>query len=156
MSLRTSGGRCARAALLAGTLMLLAGMLMFLAACAPDPSETGPSVQIGSQRIRVEVADTPERQRRGLGYRDHLPWDHGMYFPYEAPGIQRFWMKGMRFPIDIVWIRHGRIVDLHANVPFVPGENGPTVTPRELIDAVLEVPAGYARASGWRGCLRHT
>ena len=128
--------------------LLLVGLLFGLTACEPDAP--GPWVLIGSQRVSVEVADTPALQRRGLGDRDSLAWGHGMYFPYETPEIQRFWMKGMRFSIDIVWIRNGRIVDLHTNVPFVPGENGPTVIPSELIDAVLEVPSGYAQASGWR------
>ena len=107
-------------------------------------------VHVGSTRVAVEVADTPEKQRRGLGYRDDLPWDHGMYFVYAFPNVPSFWMRGMRFSIDIVWIREGRIVDVHANVPFQPGGNGPTVRPRESVDAVLEVPAGYAQTSGWR------
>lgn len=107
-------------------------------------------VRIGTKRIAVDVADTPAEQQKGLGQRDSLPWDHGMYFPYERAGLYAFWMKGMRFSIDIVWIRDGRIVDVHAEVPFVPGENGPTLRPREAADAVLEVPAGYARLAGWR------
>jgi uncharacterized membrane protein (UPF0127 family) len=59
-------------------------------------------------------------------------------------------MKGMRFSIDIIWLRDGRIVGLEANVPFEKDGNGPTLRPSELVDAVLEVPAGYAAASGWR------
>ena len=106
-------------------------------------------VEIGSQRISVELAVTTAEQSRGLGYRDGLAWGSGMYFPYDRPGFYTFWMKGMRFPIDIVWIRDGRIVDLHRDVPFEPGGNGPTQRPRELVDAVLEVPAGYAAAKGW-------
>ena len=72
-----------------------------------------------------------------------------MYFPYEHPAIYTFWMKGMRFSIDIIWIRKGRIVGLNINVPFEEGGNGPTMRPKSLVDAVLEVPAGYAAASGW-------
>ena len=96
------------------------------------------------------MADTPEKQSKGLGYRDSLAWGNGMYFPYAHAGIYSFWMRGMRFAIDIVWIRGGRIVDISRDVPFVPGENGPTIRPREATDAVFEVPAGYASASGWR------
>jgi uncharacterized membrane protein (UPF0127 family) len=59
-------------------------------------------------------------------------------------------MKGMRFEIDIIWLRDDRIVDVDANVPFEKGGNGPTLRPSELVDAVLEVPAGYAAASGWQ------
>jgi len=73
-----------------------------------------------------------------------------MYFPYARACFYTFWMKGMRFAIDIVFLREGRIVDLFAQVPFEPGGNGPTIRPRVLADAVLEVPAGYAAASGWQ------
>ena len=107
-------------------------------------------VEIRGKRIAVEVADGAAEQSLGLGERDALAWDTGMYFPYARAGFYGFWMKGMRFSIDIVFVREGRIVDLHPHVPFEPGGNGPTIRPRELADAVLEVPAGYALAQGWR------
>jgi hypothetical protein len=73
-----------------------------------------------------------------------------MLFVYDQPGFYSFWMRGMRFDIDIVWIRAGRIVDIAHGVRHVPGENGPTVRPAELVDRVLEMPAGYAQTHGWR------
>jgi uncharacterized protein len=73
-----------------------------------------------------------------------------MLFPYDRPAFYAFWMKGMRFSIDIVWIRGDRIVDIDSNVPFEPGGNGPTLRADSLVDSVLEVPAGYAFAMGWR------
>ena len=113
----------------------------------PDPDAW---LEIRGRRISVEIADTRENQALGLGERDSLAWDHGMYFEYEQPAFYAFWMKGMRFSIDIVWLRNGRIVGFETNVPFERGGNGPTVQPRELIDAVLEVSAGYSAANGWQ------
>lgn len=107
-------------------------------------------VEIRGKQIAIEIAEGPAEQAKGLGERDALAWGTGMYFPYERPGFYAFWMKGMRFSIDIVFLRDGRIVDLHPQVPFEAGGNGPTVRPRELVDAVLEVPAGYAAANGWQ------
>jgi len=107
-------------------------------------------ITIGSQKVAIEHADTPEKMSKGLGYRDSLAWGSGMYFSYPQAGLYRFWMKGMRFAIDIVWIRDDRIVDISPDVPFELGGNGPTVQPREAANAVLEVPAGYASAVGWR------
>ena len=112
--------------------------------------ETDGFVTIGSQRVEIELANTPETMSKGLGYRDSLAWGSGMYFTYPQPGLYRFWMKGMRFAIDIIWIRDGRIVDLSPDVPFEKDGNGPTVQPRQAANAVLEVPAGYSAASGWR------
>ncbi|MFO0691689.1 MAG: DUF192 domain-containing protein [Myxococcota bacterium] len=107
-------------------------------------------VEIRAKKVPVEIADSPAEQQKGLGERDRLAWGTGMYFPYAKPAFVAFWMKGMRFPIDIVFLRDGRIVEIHPQVPFEPGGNGPTIRPRSLADAVLEVPAGYAGASGWQ------
>jgi len=42
-------------------------------------------------------------------------------------------------------------VDISHDVRHVPaGSPHPTYQPRELVDTVLEVPSGYARAHGWR------
>ena len=129
-------------------VFLLAGCPASLDGVTADEPEAW--VRIGTSAVAVEVADTPEKQQRGLGYRDSLAWDTGMYFPYPRAVMPSFWMKGMRFSIDIVWIREGRIVQIDPNVPFVPGSDGPTIRSRSAIDAVLEVPAGYASAKGWR------
>jgi uncharacterized membrane protein (UPF0127 family) len=140
---------------MARALVLLAASSILLSAIGchiggidgPDPDAW---LEIRGRRISVEIADTPEKQALGLGERDSLGWDHGMYFEYDQPAFYAFWMKGMRFSIDIVWLRNGRIVGFETNVPFERGGNGPTVRPRELIDAVFEVPAGYSAAIGWQ------
>jgi uncharacterized membrane protein (UPF0127 family) len=133
-------------------ILLITAIVGLVSGCQLAEAEPAPDawVEIGSQRVAVELAESPAEQNKGLGYRDALAWNSGMYFPYKRAAFYSFWMKGMRFPIDIVWIRQGRIVDLHRDVPFEPDGNGPTLRPREIVDAVLEVPAGYAVASGWR------
>jgi uncharacterized membrane protein (UPF0127 family) len=111
----------------------------------------GPSVTIRDQKVLVEVARTNAEKDRGLGYRESLAWGHGMVFSYrDTPGFPAFWMKGMRFDIDIVWLRDGRIVDISHRVRHSPQGHGDTVRPREVTDMVLEVPAGFAQAHGWR------
>lgn len=134
-------------------LALALGLLLLASACResgpPAPTPEG-FVEIRGKSIAVEIAEGPTEQAKGLGERDALAWGTGMYFPYERPGFYTFWMKGMRFSIDIVFVRDGRIVDLYPQVPFETGGNGPTIRPRELADAVLEVPAGYAAANGWQ------
>ena len=128
-------------------------MLLIAAGCGgdgPNGPEAEAWLEIRGQRISVEIVDTPAKRSKGLGERDSLAWDHGMYFEYPEPAFQAFWMKGMRFSIDIIWLRDGRIVGFETNVPFEKGGNGPTVRSRELSDAVLEVPAGYSVVRGWR------
>ena len=134
-------------------------LVVFMALCScgsVDPLASGheshsqAGVTIGGKRIPVELAITPEQQRRGLGERDRLEWGHGMLFLHNDTKKRRYWMKGMRFDIDIIWIRDGRISEIAHAVPHVPGENGPTVQSSEAVNQVLEVPAGYSMIQGWR------
>jgi uncharacterized membrane protein (UPF0127 family) len=133
-------------------LCALGSMVLGFLGCGLGGQDATPEawIEIKGKRVSLEIADTPRKQQKGLGERDSLAWNHGMYFEYPTPAFPTFWMKGMRFPIDIVWLRNDRIVDLHVNVPFEKGGNGPTVRPSVLVDAVLEVPAGYAVANGWQ------
>jgi hypothetical protein len=98
----------------------------------------------------VEVADTVAKREKGLGDRDALPEGHGMYFPFGQEQRWVFWMKGMRFPIDIIWIRQGRVVGIEHDVQPPRAFPLETYSPPEPADSVLEVNAGVAREIGLR------
>jgi len=107
-------------------------------------------VRIGNRvAVPVEVARTEAEKTRGLSGRDRLAPDRGMLFVYEAPVRPLIWMRGMRFPLDILWIRDGRVVDLvrGAKAP-APGEAPQEFAPREDAQYVLEVPAGFVERQG--------
>ena len=100
-------------------------------------------------RVSVDVVDTPLLRMRGLSGRPGLAPEEGMLFLFETPQIQSFWMKDMRFEIDILWIRGGHIVGITPNLPLPK-------SPRDLpqfaspvpCDVVLEVRAGAAKRWG--------
>lgn len=92
--------------------------------------------------ITVEIARSPSQKTRGLAGRPSLGATEGMLFAYRLPQIVTMWMKDMRFPIDIVWLRDERIVYLVADA--LPNDS-PTRTRYSssvLADRVLELPAG--------------
>ncbi|MFZ1720091.1 MAG: DUF192 domain-containing protein [Candidatus Moraniibacteriota bacterium] len=98
-------------------------------------------VRIGDRQFLVELADTPALRERGLGYRETLLSGHGMLFlfPDRPPDRYAFWMKGMRFPLDIAWIRDGQVVFIERNIP---AESEDIFRPLAEADSVLEVNAG--------------
>jgi uncharacterized membrane protein (UPF0127 family) len=102
--------------------------------------------------MRVEVASTPEQSERGLGYRDSLPEDSGMLFDLRQTRVPGFWMKGMRFPLDFVWISEdGRVAEVTEDVPPQPGVPDTELTfisPAAPVRYVLELNAGAAKARG--------
>lgn len=137
---------------------LIAGIALALslsasAALAVMQSRFTPGyVEIGDGiRVAVTVAATVATREKGLSGSDGLAPGEGMLFVFDEPGEYRFWMKDMKFPIDILWIKDGMIADIttDAAVP-VPGEPLPTYFPRVPVDRVLEVNAGFARAHGLR------
>lgn len=103
----------------------------------------------GRVTIAVEVARTAQEQARGLGGRSSLPKGRGMLFPFDAAEPRVFWMKGMLIPIDILWVREGRIVAIEANAA-PPRSNEAPVLFSHVADLVLEVPAGFAQEMGIR------
>jgi uncharacterized membrane protein (UPF0127 family) len=75
-----------------------------------------------------------------------------MLFIFPKEDNYKFWMKGLSFPLDFVWIREGRVVDLVTEVPQpAPGQADntlPIIESSEGIDRLLEVNAGFVRANG--------
>ncbi|MFH2118243.1 MAG: DUF192 domain-containing protein [Candidatus Paceibacterota bacterium] len=70
--------------------------------------------QVGEKLLTVELVNTPESITQGLSGREGLEVD-GMLFVFTQPQIVSFWMKDMRFPIDIVWLADGQIVGIERN-----------------------------------------
>lgn len=102
------------------------------------------TVTIRGATFIVDMAVTPKEKEIGLGNRDTLAPDRGMLFVYDHKEVFPFWMKNMRFPIDILWIADLIIVDITKNVPVSdkPVEELPIYHPIVPVDKVLELPAG--------------
>ncbi|WP_340314466.1 DUF192 domain-containing protein [Rhizorhabdus argentea] len=100
----------------------------------------------GVVEFRVEVANTPDQQSRGLMYRTSLPHHGGMIFPMAPPRFAAFWMKNTYIPLDMIFIRpDGTIARIAANT--VP-ESLETIESGEPVSAVLEIVGGGAAADG--------
>lgn len=61
-------------------------------------------VQINGQAFNTEVASSSSEFDKGLGGRPCILPNQAMLFAFKQPGQYPFWMKGMKFPIDIIWI----------------------------------------------------
>lgn len=121
-----------------------------LSASPPQPasgSNGGEYIMIRSAVLSVEIADTAAARGRGLSGRETLPAGEGMLFIFEADGRHSFWMKDMRFPLDILWFNKEReLVDMALSVPPEGLSPAKTYAPKRDARYVLEVPAGWARA----------
>lgn len=108
-------------------------------------------VKVGETTVNAFIPTTREEHAKGLGERDFLNENEGMYFQI-TPSIRptAFWMKGMRFPLDFIWIKNGFVTQIHPNVPVpepgTPENLLPLVVPNDPVNAVLEVNAGFVKA----------
>lgn len=61
-------------------------------------------ITIGDKKYKVEIADTSEKQEKGLMGRESLPEDQGMLFIYDEPQDLSYWMKNTLISLDIIFI----------------------------------------------------
>ncbi len=113
-------------------------------------------VEIRGHRLTVEVVSDETMRSKGLGGHAPLSDDEGMLFVFPTSEIRTFWMKGMTFPIDIVWLagsdpRSLRIVGYEENVDPQMGAQDYELkfyTSSEPVSYVLEVRGGLMRKFG--------
>lgn len=107
------------------------------------------SLQINEAKLKVEIADTSSKRSRGLGGRVGLGQDEGMLFIFEKKDKYSFWMKGLKFPLDFVYIKDGKVTEILSDIkPPIEGqtdEDLPIYQPKEAVDMVLEINAGTAQ-----------
>ncbi len=128
--------------LIAACAVLLVVVGVWFVVTKPRPHRALSTIKIGQAQYEVEVARSAAQQARGLSFRESLAQDRGMLFVFKEPSTQRFWMFGMKIPLDFVWIRDGAVVALSENIP-PPRKSPPAiVSPDEPADQVLEINAG--------------
>ncbi|HVF69876.1 MAG TPA: DUF192 domain-containing protein [Xanthomonadales bacterium] len=125
-------------------LVIFAGVVFFQVNSRSDASKN--TVKINNRTFNVEVVNTPDKQQLGLSGRNSLPKNQGMLFVFDKTDYHTFWMKNMKFPIDIIFIKDGKIVSIAKNAqPPKPGEgNLPLYKSGGAINKVLEINAGLS------------
>ena len=99
-------------------------------------------IKINDKELQVNIADNFLKRTKGLSGKNRIENNQGMFFVFESPGIYPFWMKKMKFDIDIAWVdKDFKIIHIVENVSaktfpktFVSDKPG---------KYVLEVNAGW-------------
>ncbi len=105
-------------------LFVLSTLLLLLPGVDPaaQDNSAGPrfkTIWVEKTPLRVEVADTLEKQERGLMFRSSLPENEGMLFVYREPIEMSFWMRNTLIPLDIAFIgADGVILNIHKARPL--------------------------------------
>lgn len=102
-------------------------------------------VEINGEIIKLEVAQTPRQLAIGLMFRDEIPANRGMLFPFNPPRIVSFWMRNVTIPLDMIFLRNGKIEYIEHNAPPCVTSSCPVYGPDSEIDMVLELAGGRAK-----------
>lgn len=105
-------------------------------------------IMIVGKTLTVELAQTPLAWKRGLSGRELLEEDRGMLFIFPKTDRHSFWMKDMKFPIDIIWIEEEKVIDIAPNLQPNLDNPSPSYLPRLPVKFVLEVKAGFSEKNG--------
>jgi uncharacterized membrane protein (UPF0127 family) len=100
-------------------------------------------VKINGESFPTLIAVTEEEQARGLMFREWPP--PVMAFPSKL-GVRKFWMKNTYCPLDIVFCRGGKIIQICRGEPL----STMAVGPNHPSDLVVEFPAGTMDKYGVR------
>lgn len=68
------------------------------------------TISIGPKTYQAEIVNIPSDLEVGLAKYNKLEENQAMYFELNSKAIQTFWMKDMKFDIDIIWIADDLVV----------------------------------------------
>ena len=116
----------------------LSGAWLYYKKMERSEAERDNMIAVGKCDFTIEAVSDEEQRKKGLSGRESLCSNCGMLFLFEKEDNYSFWMKVMRFPIDIIWVKDDEVVDINQNIDY----NSKSIySPREKINKVLELNA---------------
>src|SRR5437867_3372076 len=99
--------------------------------------------------VMADIAITDEQKTEGLDIKNNMTENHGMLFVFQQPDRYGFWMMGMKFPIDIIWLdSNGTVTHIeHSLIPCAQANSNhacPTYFPDKDSLFVLDTRAGFS------------
>ena len=128
---------------LVAVLLLLLPLSSCVATEQPAERFSLVPLQVGTQRIAVQLADTAEKRAQGLMFQQTA--DPGMFLLYQQPTEMALWMANTAMALDVAYIAPDwSIAQL---VQLQPFDETPVPSPGAVI-AALEMPRGWFARHG--------
>ncbi|MBI2074867.1 MAG: DUF192 domain-containing protein [Candidatus Levybacteria bacterium] len=111
------------------------------------PFSKTPTATVNNQKFNLLIPKTTSDKEIGLSKYSSLPQNTGMLFIFERADFYSFWMRDMKFPIDIIFIKGDKIATIYENVqpPKSKDESIPLYKPTSASDKVLEINANLSK-----------
>ena len=125
-------------------IAFLAYFLITLGGCSKNPYKTPIEIVDKAGRSKVvfyiEEADTAEKAKKGLMFRESMPENAGMTFTLTKPGVLKMWMKNTLIPLDMLFYDENFVI-----VEIIEGAKPMDLTligPDYPVKGVIEINAG--------------
>ena len=106
-------------------------------------------MEIGKAVVKVKVRDTMEGRNKGLSGVEKLEENEGMLFVFPVTVKYSFWMKEMKFDLDVLWIKDDKVVEITEGVKAPKNGESPVRFKSEvMVNKVLEVNSGFVKKNG--------
>lgn len=92
----------------------------------------------------VQIAETIDEQQKGL-MGETFPTPN-MAFPVSSASFQTFWMKNTPSPLDLIFIKNNKIVDIIKGHP----NSLDMISCGKATNCVIEVPSGLCALLGMK------
>jgi uncharacterized membrane protein (UPF0127 family) len=104
-------------------------------------------ITIEGLELSAEIPATGELMDKGLAIKNELKENESMLFVFDKPSRHSFWMKDMKFPIDIIWLdSNGKVVHIEKNLePCTLVLVCPGYIPNADSQYVLETVSGFSQ-----------
>ena len=122
-------------------------MLLFTVFSGRQHAPKNATLHTGGQHYNLRVAATAQAQQKGLGDTKSMPKNSGMLFWFTDDNTRCFWMKDMRFSLDIIWLDADKRV-VHMERGLSPGTYPRVYCPTGASRYVIELNSGEAVRAG--------
>ena len=103
-----------------------------------------PHAVINGQTFVLEIASEDKLRSQGLSGRSSMAHDRGMIFIFDEKLMYPFWMKGMEFDLDFIWLDDDTVIGVTTNVKAPVNNNNEVITiaAPEPVNRIIEFNAG--------------
>lgn len=118
-------------------------LIIFLSGCLPAPKQYQHLVMPQGEILKVKLAITASEKSKGLSLIEEMENYEGMLFVFSQPIQAKFWMKEMKFPLDIVYLNNEmQVLEIHENLAPCSEQCPHIVSATDNVRYVLEMEAG--------------
>jgi len=121
--------------------LLLVFLFIFLSACSSQRDY----IKINNTKIEIiKVAKSHDDKYQGLSFKKSICENCGMLFVYDDKKERGYVMRNMLFPLDMIWIANGEVININKNLLPEGGKTKNVYMSGSEMDSVLEVNAGFS------------